>query len=939
MAKRISLKDLFNRNKGFKIDFKFWKWNKKQWKRFIIGTLSAFLIIIITTVAWFSKDLPTPGKIRNLKAVESTQFFDREGNRLYSATGDKMRILIDKDKIPERMKQATIAAEDHRFYSHHGINFKGIARALIYNTFHLRSYTSGGSTITQQFIKNALLDPRKTYVRKIKEAILAVELEMLYSKEDILAMYLNEIPYGSSAYGIEAASQIYFSKHASELNLAECATLASLPKAPTYYSPYGTHTDDLTARKNYVLDQMKDLGYITEKQASNAKKTKLTFKRRKENIIAPHFVMYAQEIIAQKYGDRIIEEGGYKVYTTLDPNKQQFAEDAINLGAEKILSRYGATNAAIVSLDPKTGEILAMVGSKDYFDLENDGNVNVTLSNRSPGSSFKPIVYATGFKDKWSPASNLFDLKTDFGGGYIPQNYSGNFKGPISIRDSLANSLNIPAVKMLALVGIDEAVDTARDMGITTLEDKDRFGLSLAIGGGETKLLEMAGAYGVFANQGKRANTTPILKVIDKEGKTIFENKPKPKEVLDEQIAYEISNILSDNNARTPTFGANSYLNVQGHTVAAKTGTSQDYRDAHTVGYSSSIVTAVWVGNNNNSPISGHAAGSMAAAPIWHNYMINALKNTANEEFAKPDGISQLTVDALTGLLPGSQTPLGVRTDIFASWQVPKERSDIYNTVKIDKSCGDKLASDLTPEEMIEEKTYANIHSEMPKNPNWENPVRGWANSVGLGSIAPTEICEVHSETNKPSVKISSPKQSSSVSGMITLSISANAPLGVSKVEYSIDNVLIGTATKSPWSIKYNTDKLSIGVHKISVRLIDKGMFTANASNSFSVSSDRGAPGEITWDSPAVSDAGIGSLMVSWTNPSDSDLSKIYIYRGIAPESLVKVGSGQAASPSQDQTYTMSGLSSGQTYYFKIITEDVSGNVSNGSSIVSGVCP
>jgi 1A family penicillin-binding protein len=933
MRKR-RIRDFFS-TKRTRLNWKFWKWKKRQWFKFILYTIGIILGILILMIAWFSKDLPTPTKLKNLKAIESTQFFDRNGNRLYSATGEKMRIVIEEKDIPELMKKATISAEDSHFYTHHGLDFRGIFRGVILRPLTGKS-TQGGSTITQQFVKNALLSPKRNVIRKIKEAILAVELEIFFSKEQILTMYLNEIPYGSNAYGVEAASQIYFSKHVNELNLSEIATLAALPQAPTYYSPYGTNTKELFARRDWVLKRMNELGHINDAKYEQAKNAEITFKRKKENILAPHFVMYAKQAIVEKYGDRIIEEGGYKVYTTLNIGMQRDAEQAISDGAANNLARYGAKNAAMVAIDPKTSEILAMVGSKDYFDLENDGNVNVTTSERSPGSSFKPIVYATGFKDKWNPASTLFDLKTDFGGGYVPQNYSGGFWGPVSIRESLGNSLNIPAVKMMGIVGIDKVINTAKDMGITTLNKKNDYGLSLAIGGGSTKLIEMTGAFGVFANEGKKANITPILKVIDEKGKTIFENKSKEKQVLDKQIAYQISNILSDNNARSRVFGFANYLNIAGKTTAVKTGTSQDYRDAHTIGYTPSLVAGVWVGNNDNSPMPGQGSASMASAPIWHQFMTSALSDTPNEDFKRPDGIKDMTVDALTGLLPTDNAPLGIRRDIFASWQIPNERADIYNTVKIDKSCGDKLAADSTPAELIEERTYANIHSEMPKLTNWEGPVRAWASGANLGSIAPTEYCDIHSSANIPSVKIVTPKTSQSVTGNTKLSISASAPLGINKVEYSIDGVIIGTSRKSPWSYYYDMDKLSSGVHRLSVRLIDNGQFTANNSVDFTVNKDTSAPGEISWTSGA-SGAGSGKISLGWANPTTSDLSRVHIYRGTSALNLTEVTNQSAAG--NNQSYVFAGLLSGQKYYFMIKTEDSSSNMSSGSSVVSAICP
>ncbi|HLC38560.1 MAG TPA: PBP1A family penicillin-binding protein [Patescibacteria group bacterium] len=907
--------------------------SKKQ-KKVFLYILISIGVILLGGLAWISKDLPTPGRIKSHRSAESTQITDRNGNLLYAIYGNQKRISLKYNEIPDSVKNATIAAEDANFYHHHGIDFRGVARALYNDVFRRSKYLQGGSTITQQYVKNALLYPKRTLIRKIKEAILAIELEIMFSKDEIVTMYLNEIPYGSNAYGVEAASQTYFDKNAKDLTLAESAILAAMTRAPSYYSPYGGHSDELLKRKNYVLDRMVNLKMISKEDATKAKKQKIVFARRKENIIAPHFVMYVKEVLAAKYGDQIVEEGGLKVTTTLDPDKQKIAEEVIEQESKKVLSHSGASNAGIVSIDPKNGQILAMVGSIDYFNLENQGNVNVTIAKRSPGSSFKPIVYATAFKDKWSPASTLFDLTTDFGGGYTPDNYNGRTSGPVSIRHALANSLNIPAVKMLYLAGMNNSLNTAHEMGITTLNDPDRYGLSLVLGGGEIKLLELTGAYSVFANQGSKFDVSPILKVTDSRGKVLEEKKDtKPKQILDSQIAYEISSILSDNQARSPMFGSRSALYFPDRTVAAKTGTAQNYRDAWTVGYTPSLVTGVWVGNNDNSPMYNNGAGAMAAAPLWHSFMEKSLSGKPNEDFAKPQGIQDATVDALTGLLPGKTSPLGLRTDIFASWQLPKDRADLYTTATIDMSCGDKLATDLTPPSLKKEVTFANIHSEVPDKPNWEGPVRAWAKSAGLGSLAPTEVCPIHTEANKPKIVITSPTAGANVSGGTTIKVSVTAPNGVSKVQYYIDDIYVGSRASSPFSFTYDMNSLSAGSHKIKAEIIDRGDYSATHSIEVTVAPDSSPPGEVSGVS-ITPGPGAGQITLTWTNPSDADFSGTNIYKSTDAGFIPSVANRYTKTSNHQITIT--GLISGQTYYFVFRPVDYSNNENSNSNKYSG---
>jgi len=800
----------------------FWKWTG----RIALG----FVIFIVLLFAWYAKDLPTPGKIKYLETAAATQIFDRNGKQLYAFHGDVKRIPVKQEEIPEVMKEATITAEDRNFYRHFGIDVKGMLRAA-YNIVFKHQSLQSGSTITQQYVKNALLDSKQTFNRKIKEIILSIEIEVMYSKEQIITMYLNEIPYGSNAYGIEAASNNFFDKSAKDLTLAEAATIAALPKAPTFYSPYGTHPDRRIARVNYILDSMADLNYVTKDEAAKAKDEAkdLKFSSPKEYIVAPHFVMYVKEKLIEKYGEQAVNEGGLKVTTTLDWDKQEKAQKAVEEGAAARQSNINASNAALTAVDPKTGQILAMVGSVDFFNQDIDGQVNVADSQRQPGSSFKPVVYAALFKDaNFNPGKILWDVPTDFN-GYQPHNYDGTTHGPISIRQALAGSLNIPAVKALYLAGMNNAINTAHDMGITTLNQPDRYGLSLVLGGGEIKLIDLVTAYGVFANSGNLSPTTCILKVENNKGKVLEEYKEENKQVLDPQIAYEISSILSDNDARNYIFGS-SALDFYDRSVAVKTGTTSEYRDAWTVGYTPQLAAGVWVGNNDNTPMSAGAAGAMAAAPIWHKFMASALDGATVESFVKPAGITELTVDKLSNKLPTDHSPETI-TDIFASWQAPKDKDNIHIVVTIDKATG-KRATASCPKSATENKVFTDLHSEQPNNPSWENPVIEAATQYGVNiNTPPSDTACSQADTNnntKVSAIITKPNNGDSVASDFDISASVSSKNGLKKVEFFIDDKLVNTDTSSPYVAK--AKDLSSGKHVIKVTATDRSGNTSSSS-------------------------------------------------------------------------------------------------------------
>ncbi len=766
---------------------------KEGWKK--IGyTALVGIGLIAALFIWYAKDLPSPDKINATMSAQSTQIFDRNGKLLYEIHGDQNRILADWSEIPDNVKHATVAIEDKNFYSEGGFSFTGIARAFL-GVVTGDHALGGGSTITQQYVKLTLLSNEYSLTRKIKEIILATEIDQRYKKDDILKMYLNEIPYGSNAYGIKVAAKTFFNEDLKDLDLAQSALLAALPNAPTYYSPYGSHLSDLMDRKDKILDLMADQKYITTDQAKAAKAEKLTFSNNPYGAItAPHFVEYVREQLVAKYGEQMVNEGGLKVYTTLDLTKQEYAEQAVDNNVDKNLKSYGATNAGLVAIDPKTGQILAMVGSRDYFNTSIDGNVNVTLADRQPGSSFKPFAYATLFKqNNWGPGSIIYDLKTDFGGGYIPQNYSGSFWGPVTIRTALQNSLNIPAVKTLYMAGIDNTLATAHAMGITTLNDPSQYGLSLVLGAGEVKLLDMTSAYGVFANQGVQQDNTWMLRVEDSNGKVLDEYKNKTgKRVLDQQVAYLISNILSDDPSRARTFGAGSALTLPGRPVAAKTGTTNSYKDAWTLGYTPSLVAGVWSGNNDGTPMTS-GGGAFAAAPIWHDFMVKALAGTPVEQFTKPSGIKTVT-NTVAG-----QTV----TDIFPSWYQPTAAAGVGQTLKIYTPDG-KIATDKCPAELVTTKTFTTITAEIPSSDGaysrWFAPIAAWAAANGFStdtSQIPTQTTDQCSGADAPSISIVSPTGTTSLSSAFDVVLDVTAPANVSNVTATLGSTVVNATLDS----------------------------------------------------------------------------------------------------------------------------------------------
>jgi len=624
---------------------------KKKWiLNLLQAALLGLLIIPIAAFAifiYYAKDLPRPEKITDVTLAQPTKIYDNTGNvLLYEVYGDERRQMLALADIPLRLQQAIIATEDAGFYEHSGVSLTGTGRALLINLGLRESQFQkpGGSTITQQLARNSFLTREKTIRRKIREFILTLDLERRYSKNEILSFYLNQIPFGSTSYGVGAASELYFQKHPRDLTTAESAVLAALIQAPTYYSPHGPNTDTLLARKDYVLSRMEQEGFITSQEATEAKLEQLVFQDVSDTIRAPHFVLYVLDGLVNKYGEDFVRERGLRIITSLDWALQQQAEQAVKEVAQQNVASQ-AHNASLVALNPQTGEILAMVGSKDWFASSYpegcipgsnclfDPKVNVATysQGRQPGSAFKPFVYAVAFQKGASAETTVIDELTNFGiwGGkeYIPRNYDGVFRGEVTLREALGQSLNIPSIKVLMdMAGIEDSLVLAKSLGISTLRDASFYGPALVLGGGEVRLLDMTSAYGVFAADGKKAPPVSVLTVTDAKGNVLEKNQNIPIRVLSPDIAKQITSILADNETRTPLFGPRSELFIPNYLVAVKTGTTQEYKDAWTLGYTSNLVVGVWVGNSNNMP-TYKKPGVTLAAPIWNRVMNYALQN------------------------------------------------------------------------------------------------------------------------------------------------------------------------------------------------------------------------------------------------------------------------------------------------------------------------
>ncbi|MEK7089067.1 MAG: transglycosylase domain-containing protein [Patescibacteria group bacterium] len=797
-------------------------------KNLLLLVGSIFILFIGIVIIWVSSlKIPDFHSFEDRKIINSTKIYDRTGEvLLYNIHQDIKRTNIPFEKMSANIKNATVAIEDSEFYNHGGIKITSIIRAVLSNLFSSIDKTQGGSTITQQLVKNTLLTSKKTIVRKIKEWVLAIKIDGSMPKEKILEYYLNENPYGGNVYGIEEASKTYFNKDAQNLTLAEAAYLASIPQSPTLLSPYGKNRDKLDARKNLVLSRMSELKFISQKEYDTAKNEVVNFVPQATiGIKAPHFVFFIKDYLEQKYGNELVEKGGLKVTTTLDYNLQKKGEEIIKEGALENEKNWNGKNAALVAIDPKTGQILTMIGSRDYFDKNIDGNYNVATASRQPGSSFKPFIYATAFNKGFTPDTVLFDLPTEFqttcdvygkalpgrnqDDCYMPDDYDDKYRGPMKLRDALAQSINIPAVKLFYLAGLSDSLKTAEDMGISTLTDIGRYGLTLVIGGGEVTLLDITSAYGVFANNGVKNQYTGILKIENMNGKILEEYVLNSKEVLPKNTALTISDILSDNIARTPTFGSSSVLSTPGRNVAVKTGTTNNNKDAWTIGYTPSMVVGVWAGNNDNKKMK--KGGAAVAGPIWNKFMNEALKILPNEKFEKPNLETDLKI---------------IKPVLRGYWQ---GNENFF----IDKISG-KLASEFTPKETTQEKVITNVHSILywvnkddilgapPLNlsngsqfNHWEIPIQdwwaqnGWKYEKTTWTEKPTTTDNIHTDTSQPIISIIEPNTISiySPDQKIQLQISSSGYFPLQKIDIFINNSFIDTI-RAPFNFSFTPEEL-----------------------------------------------------------------------------------------------------------------------------------
>ncbi|MBU2101113.1 PBP1A family penicillin-binding protein [Patescibacteria group bacterium] len=742
--------------------------NERLRKILVLGAAFVVLFILYIGFIYFTTNLPESNKIGSFNIAESTKLYDREGKVLfYEIYKEEKRTLVSAEDIPDVLREATLAIEDASFYYHGAFDVRGIARAFFIN-FVKGRLDQGGSTITQQLAKNTFLSPEKTITRKLREAVLAIKLERVMSKDQILDLYLNQVPYGPNIYGVESASQAYFGKTVSELTLNESALLAALPQAPSYYSPWGSHRDKLQERKNFVLRSMQDLGYIDGQEFDQTDEGLPEILPRSEmGIMAPHFAVAVQEYLLDKYGEDVLRTGGLKVTTTLNWEMQQVAEKAVKDGGLRNKELYAGHNSALLAMDPKTGQILSMVGSRDYFaDPEPEGceegvscafegNFNVPLQGlRQPGSAFKPFAYLAAFQQGLTPDTIVWDVPTEFSVNcppncYHPKNFDLIFRGPTLLKQGLAQSINVPSVKTLYLAGLQNTMKVAEDFGITTFDDPDRFGLSLVLGGGEVRMIELLTAYSVLANDGIRREPTMILKVEDAKGKILEEYKEKAERVVDPQYPRMINEILSSVELRSGLFTASLPLTqVPGYQVALKTGTTNDYVDAWSIGYTPNLVAGVWAGNNNRNALGARGSSLLAAIPMWHDFMSKAQPLLPVEFFPRPE-------------------PTPSDNPILSGRLIDGE---FHNILYYLGRLGDSQYS------------------------NWENGIQGWLATNGTGSIrvptVPKDGQNDSPEVDKATINFVSPNNGDEVADTFTLIAEINAPEKLSRVKIFVDGVL-----------------------------------------------------------------------------------------------------------------------------------------------------
>jgi membrane peptidoglycan carboxypeptidase len=825
----------------------------------IFGTLMLIgMVAVIIVFAILVKDLPSAEELATITFEQSTRILDKDGNLLYEIHGNERRTVVKLEEM-SRVPDAVIAAEDDSFYSHPGFDVFGLVRAGI--AYTKRKITGsgrieGGSTITQQFVKNTYLSPERTFSRKAKELILAMEVEQSFTKDEILMHYLNTVGFGSNAYGVESAARMYFDKSAKDLTVDESALLAGILQSPTRLSPYGENIDLVKARQQYVLRRMFELDMIDQElyDATSKTDTLAKIKPTKESIRAPHFVFYVRDELERKYGRELIERGGFTVTTTLDPEVQGIAERKVAELVTRNGEKYGLTNSALVSIDPRSGAVIAMVGSKNYFADDIDGKVNVTTSIRQPGSSFKPFIYANFFRMGFGPGSVLWDTETDFGRDYIPKNYDGKFRGPVTVRSSLGASLNIPVIKAMYVAGMEETIDFVETVfGFESIQEtpRENIGLSFAIGAVEVMPVEMAQGYSVFATNGNFHPATSIQKVVDSSGKVLEEvNISDPgSQVVDAQVAYMINNTLSDCSSRPYGWGALCY-EKEGYNVAAKTGTSNRKKgevyypsDVWTITYTPSYVTAMWAGNNDGSVLNLKADGLSTVAPLMKEYIVEVFekKGFVKEEFPEPEGIEKIALSNLSGFPGGGAA--GSHTDIISSFGkefLKQFKSSPPVTAEVDESCGPALASEFSPPDKIKTYIYANTHDLLyyirPEDPlinNFERTVRGFnKQTVGEGSNVvfvgspeqiPTETCNKYDSSSVPKISIISPISGQLIPGQNSITVQITAYTPIKEVKFYFDDTEFGsTGACSTCSAILNAPSGLTGSHNLRVTALDE---------------------------------------------------------------------------------------------------------------------
>ncbi len=788
-----------------------------------IGVLVLFIGFFIA-IPILAVNLPSPDKVVRREGFAS-KIYDRNGVALYDIYNDERRNPISQEDIPQDLKDAVIAIEDKNFYSHQGFDPLGLVRGL--SRYFTRGRAQGGSTLTQQLVKNVLLSSERSVVRKIKEFVLAVQIERKYSKDEILQMYLNEAPYGGTLWGVGSAAETYFGKSVRELTLLESAILAGLPQRPSVYSPYSSTPDAYIDRTKQVLRRMREDGHISEDEEKEAveKLENVEFQDQSATFKAPHFVQYVQKRLEDRYGERVIEQGGLKITTTLDSELQETAQTIVAEEIEKV-ERFKISNGAAVILDSKTGEILAMIGSKNFNDPDYDGQFNVAADGiRQPGSSIKPITYAAAFKKGYTPSTLLMDVATEFPGGagqppYKPVNYDGTYRGPVQVRYALGNSLNVPAVKMLAMVGVKDMLETAYDLGINTLEPTKenlaRFGLAVTLGGGEVKLVELTDAYASFMNGGFNVEPVAILKIEDSNGKLLEEFKPKQgRRVLSPEHAFLVADILSDNEARKDTFGLNSQLVIPGRQVAVKTGTTNERKDNWTIGGNPQVTVGVWVGNNDNTSMTQVASGVTGASPIWRRVIMAALDGKPNVSFETPGGIVTSAVDTISGYAAHDGFPS--RIEKFVSGTVPGD-DPVHKKLKICKNDG-KLA---TPSDIaggnFDEKEFVIFKEEDPTaaagGPNkWQEAINAWVAAQNNPLyISPTEYCGTSNPLN---IDFVTPHdRDSNLPNKFMVEFRGSSTSDIKEMRLEADGQKVRTFSSQPYKHEI---ELSNGVHELRV--------------------------------------------------------------------------------------------------------------------------